>query len=343
MIPGRRILVLGYAAIGDLIFFLPVLEALRARWPKAKITFVANPYPTTRELLPATGLVDEIVLIDWEARRSRGTAPLKAECFDWAVLTLSAPAHYFRSVLSNIPVVAGHHRTLEGTWPQKLKRGIVTGEFARRLLVNHVAAPPTTGEHALHRNLRLLDALEIPHAPAPRPKLPVGSFSRDSFVAVHLGAPNNQYRKMWAPERFRELLSRFPGTEFVLLGGREERSVARGFGSNVTNLTGELGLLDTFAALKKAKLLISNDTGLAKAAMALGTPTVTLWGPSDPKEYGTIWEPEKHVDVKASDLCGPRTFMGMARPGVKPACGHENCLEALTVDRVEAAVRSKLV
>lgn len=350
-IPARRILVLGYAAIGDLIFFLPVLEALRRRWPQAKITFVANPYPTTRELLPATGLVDEIRLVDWEgeqspSRRTDVNLRLASECYDWAVLTLSAPAHYFQESLAHIQVRAGHERVLEGGWQARLKRGLVTGEYVRRYLLNRKAAAPSVGEHALARNVRLLDELGIEHEAAPRPNLPTKPFDRvkGDFVAVHLGAPNNQYSKMWPAKRFGELCARLGKTTFVLLGGADERPAAaeakRAF-PDFVDLTGELGLLETFGALAKAKLLISNDTGLAKAAMALGTPAVTLWGPSDEREYGTVWEPGKHLDVRASEKCGPRTFMGMARPGAAPACGHESCLEALTVERVEGAIRKK--
>ena len=56
----RRILVIGYGAIGDTLFFLPTLEALRAAHAGASIVWLANPYPATDELIPATGLVDEI-------------------------------------------------------------------------------------------------------------------------------------------------------------------------------------------------------------------------------------------------------------------------------------------
>lgn len=360
-IPARRILVLGYAAIGDLIFFLPVLEALRARWPQAKITFVANPYPTTRELLPATGLVDEIRLVDWEAaqppgRRREVNLRLASECYDWAVLTLSAPAHYFQEALAQVAVRAGHERPLEGAWPARLKRGLVTGEYVRRALLNRRAAPPSVGEHALERNLRLLDALGVERPVNTRPMLPVTAEARAKIlkllgvgplVGVHLGAPGGWYKKMWAPERFGELCARLAESargRFVLLGGMEERASAaaakRAF-PGLVDLTGELSLLETFAALERCKLVLSNDTGIAKAAMTLGVPTATLWGPSDPREYGIVWEPEKHLDLRASPDCEPRTFMGMTRPGARPRCGHEDCLQALTVDAASAAVRAK--
>ncbi|MFX7784669.1 hypothetical protein ABTJ92_20830, partial [Acinetobacter baumannii] len=55
---------IGYAAMGDLIFFLPVLEHLRKRLPGARITFVADVYPGTSDILPASGLVDDVWLYE---------------------------------------------------------------------------------------------------------------------------------------------------------------------------------------------------------------------------------------------------------------------------------------
>ena len=56
----RRILVLGYNAIGDMIFFLPVLEGLRRRWPQARIVWLSDGRELVDEFLPGTGLCDEI-------------------------------------------------------------------------------------------------------------------------------------------------------------------------------------------------------------------------------------------------------------------------------------------
>lgn len=343
----RKVLILGYAAIGDLIFFLPVLEGLRRRWPQAKVTWLANSYPTTKELLPAAGLADEIWLHDWEGPGAGSQREINARIaagrFDLAVLTLAAPAHHFQRGLRSIAAVAGHLRGLSGT------RGLVLGERARAALLDLAAEPPFPGEHALLRNLRLLDALGIEHERAPRPSLPVKAPSGlppEPFVAVHLGAPNNQYDKMWKPERFGELCARLEGT-FVLVGGPEERAsadAARGAFPGFVDLVGKLSLLETFGALARAELYLGNDTGLAKAAAALGTPTASIFGPSDPREYGAgVWEPEKHLEIRTGIACSPCSFMGMAKPGMLnyTNCGHHNCLQQLDAALARRALASR--
>lgn len=359
----RRILVVGYAAIGDLLFFLPVLEGLRRRWPQARLTFLANAYPTTQELLPATGLAEEIWTHDWEGPGAGDQGEINARIaaggFDLAVLSLASPAHYFETGLRAVPARAGHWRALDSA-----RRALALGEYARRALVNVGASAPTPGEHALARNLRLLDALDVEHEPAPKPTLELpleartaaearlraaGVSAEERLLAVHLGAPNNQYDKMWAPERFGELCRRLAeGTRarFVLLGGADERpsaAAARRAFPGLVDLTGQLSLLQTFAVLARGELLIANDTGLTKAAMVLGTPTATLWGPSDPREYGAVWEREKHLDIRTGISCSPCSFMGMARPGALnyANCGHHDCLRKLEVAFAEAALRGR--
>lgn len=359
MTEPKRILFLGYAAIGDLIFLLPVLETLRAKFPKAKITFLANPYPTTRELIPATGLVDDVWLVDWEgaggvAERGAINGKIAAAGFDWAILSVSAPAHYFAHGLRSIPVRAGHRRPLEGNLFQRLKRGWVTGEYVRRRLLTHSAE--LAEGHALGRNLQLLAMLEIEPPKDARPRLPIGEKDRAKVkallgdktgprIVVHLGAPNNQYGKMWAPERFGELCAQAKA-QCVLIGSVDERPSAAlaliafpGF----KNVVGETGLLESFAAIETCDLFLSSDTGLAKAAMCLGVPAATIYGPSDPAEYGVIWEPEKHLEIRTGISCSPCSRLGMARPGRLnySDCGHHDCLVKLDAAFARARLAAK--
>jgi ADP-heptose:LPS heptosyltransferase len=360
----KKILFIGYAAIGDLIFLLPVLETLRSKFPKAEITFLANPYPTTEELLPATKLADHVWRHDWDgpegsARQREINKKIVSARFDWAILSAAAPAHYFREGLAQIPVKAGHRRPLEG-WPwQRLKRWLVTGEFARAALLTHPAEMKEP--HALRRNLALLTALGLDAPKDPRPKLPISDEHRARVVellgekkgpriGVHLGAPNNQYGKMWAPGRFGELMmslaGRNPECRFVLIGSQEEKAsadTAHAVFPAARSIVGRTNLLESFAAVETCDVFLSNDTGLAKAAMVLGVPTATFWGPSDPAEYGVVWDAEKHLDIRTGIECSPCSRLGMARPGRLNylTCGHHACLTRLDVAFAEKKLAAK--
>jgi len=347
--PIRRVLVLGYGAIGDTIFFLPVLEALRRGLPDATLTWLSNPAPVARELIPATRLVDDVWLWDFEGdegRRRRGeiAARIDAAGFDAAVLTLSSPAHYFAPALARVPIVAAHR--FPGL---PLKRRLILGEPSRAAL-GASAATRLGAEHAVARNLRLLAALGAAEEPGRRPALPVGAAERaraaerigagGPVVGIHLGPPTSYNFRSWAPERFGALAAllakAWPEARFALIGGAEEApsaARARAAGpAGLLDLVGKTSLLESFALLERCALLLSCDTGLSKAAAALGVPTAVLWGPSSPVESGAYWDRERHLELATGIDCSPCSFSGMPRDGRLDyrTCGHHACLAELT-------------
>lgn len=354
----RRVLVLGYGAIGDTVFFLPVLEALRRGLPEARLVWLSNPAPVADELIPATGLVDEVWRWDFagadEPRRAEIAARVRAAGFDAAVLSMSSPVPYFQDALARIPVVAAHR--FEGA---PLKRRLILGAPSRAAL--GASAPLTLGaDHSVPRNLRLLDALGLAADASRRPRVPVGAAERaraaellpgeSPWVGVHVGPPTSYNFRVWAPERFgalcEELSRAWPRARFALIGGAEEKSCAaravKEGPAGLLDLTGSSGLLGSCALIERCALFLSCDTGLAKASMALGVPTVTLWGPSSFTESGAFWEKEKHLDLATGIACAPCSFSGMPRDGRLNylSCGHHACLGEMSVawvrDRVLA-------
>lgn len=365
--PVKKLLILGYAAIGDLIFFLPVIEALRKQYSDAKFTFLANSSPVTSELLPATGLIDEFWLLDWEgpkaADKKETNARIKRAEFDAVVLTLASPAHFFQAGISDIPLRVGHTRPFEpgglANLKLTLRRALVTGEFARRAVLNAPVAIGRPSEYAVTRNLRLLEAFGIP-APeaAPKPKLiteerkqwarqQLSALDKRTQVGVHLGPVTNQYHKIWDHERFGRLCGKLEkSAELVVVGSAGEEGAleaARKHSALPHSWIGKASLLETFALISQCRLFISNDTGLAKAAMAMGVPTATIWGPSDPWEVGAPWDLEQHLDIRTGISCSPCVRLGMAKEGGLNYfnCGHHDCLAQLEVDFVYGLLERK--
>ncbi len=358
-------LVLGYSAIGDAIMFLPVLRGLRRAYPGARITFVANTSPITRELIPATGLVDEVEMVEWdgvsERRRLEVNLRLTARGYEGAILTLPAPAHFFQRALAAIPIRAGHLCRWEApralSAPARLawsaKRWLVTGELSRRMLLNR-RAWLSGMEPAVERNLKLLEALGVDtQGLSPRPPLSdearrfadgaLAPLAGRRIIGVHLGEPDNPYRKIWPAERFGRLIMKLrglAGVEPVLVGGKGEEGAAQAArgaaGYDVPSWVGRTGLIETFALIERCQLFIANDTGLAKAAVALGVPTASLWGPTDPEELGPPG-PGRNLNLRTGIKCSPCIRFGMAQPraGIDFSnCGHCDCLVQLTEDAV---------
>lgn len=360
----RRVLVLGYGAVGDTIFFLPLLEALKKELEPERLVFLANASPVTKELIPATGLADEVVLheLDGGGRRAINRW-IREQGFDLAVLTLSSPADYFQPALAAIPARCGHRRVLPRRIPlrRRLRHGLIVGEFARRALLNRAAWIREGSEPASARNLRLLAALGLPPRPASeRPRIPVGEKERafaarelgprtKRRVGVHLGPPVNQYDKIWDAGRFGELLAKLSALEpldlFCVGGPGEEDALekARRHVPGLRSWAGRCSLIESFALIETCDLFLSCDTGLAKAAAAMGVPTAAIWGLSDIVEVGHQWELDKHLDVRTGISCSPCARLGMAVEGGLNYlnCGHHACLTELSVDFAFGAIKRR--
>jgi heptosyltransferase-2 len=97
--------------------------------------------------------------------------------------------------------------------------------------------------------------------------------------------------KRWLPERFAavaDILRRQRGVRVAILGGADERPLARALGAALgapfVDLCGSTGLGELAGVLSGLSLLISNDSGPMHLAAALGVPLVAIFGPTDWRE-----------------------------------------------------------
>jgi lipopolysaccharide heptosyltransferase I len=138
--------------------------------------------------------------------------------------------------------------------------------------------------------------------------------------------------KNWPADRFvavaRRLQQERDATIF-LLGGASDATVSeeqeKAIGGRVVNLCGKLTIPESGAVIRELDLLIANDSGPVHMAAAVGTPTLVIFGPTDPRRtgpYGTI-----HRVVRGDQPCQPcyrRTCKFVDMP----------CMKDVTAERV---------
>ena len=129
-------------------------------------------------------------------------------------------------------------------------------------------------------------------------------------VALHLGVgPSAQYRR-WPVERFAELATRLLQKNFAVLltGAKSEQRLNSAFKNTFRGKSveaSELGTLEyTAALLQRCDLLVSNDTGVMHLAAAMGTPTVGLFGASNPIWWAPVG-PHATYLYKTRQPCSP--------------------------------------
>ncbi|NGX26981.1 MAG: Lipopolysaccharide core heptosyltransferase RfaQ [Chlamydiae bacterium] len=156
------------------------------------------------------------------------------------------------------------------------------------------------------------------------------------LVGLHPGAKNAF--KQWPKESFIEVgkrLMQHLGCQILVSGDQSEALIAYEIASKIPGaipIAGELELSSFAALLKKMMVFITNDTGPMHIAFATQTPTIAIFGPTDPNLCGPFHVKNAHV------LATPKT----CNPCLKKNCADPFCLLAIGPDAVYDAVLTQL-
>jgi ADP-heptose:LPS heptosyltransferase len=164
------------------------------------------------------------------------------------------------------------------------------------------------------------------------------------LVGVHVSG--GRAVKQWAPERFAEVARRVVecrGATVVLTGSSGDRSLVESVKEalpqgTVIDVAGHVDLLTLAAILERVELLVTGDTGPMHLAVAVRTPVLAVFGPSDPVRYAPLGPGDRVIRV---DLpCAPCNRI--RRPPAR-CTGHiPDCLGSIGADRVFTAAVSML-
>lgn len=175
----------------------------------------------------------------------------------------------------------------------------------RGIGLTHPVAPDPA-QHETEAYLAVLAAIGVPpagtapeyHPSAEALRTAATIFPDDGppTVVIHPGGAVNpgtaMPAKRWPPERFAALTDRLAaeaGARVVVVGTNSDReavaAVVRQATTPVVNLCGRLTLDELAALAARAALYVGNDSGTSHLAAAVGTPTVTIFGPTNPGRY----------------------------------------------------------
>jgi ADP-heptose:LPS heptosyltransferase len=262
-------LVLRALHLGDLLVTVPALRAVRRAFPGHRIVLATA--GSLAPLVPLTGAVDQLL-------------PTPAP----DALTWAGPAP---DVAVNLHGAGPQsHRALDATAPGRRIGYRAAGWPGPRF--DDIAAQHP---HERERWCAMLAAHGIPADPAdlrlPPPPAPPGPHCAHAPVLVHPGARYGA--KRWPARRFAEVAATLHCalSPVLITGTADERelalAVARTAGLAESRvLAGRTDLAELCALVAGAALVVSGDTGIAHLAVAFGTPSVTLYGPVGPQQWG---------------------------------------------------------
>jgi heptosyltransferase II len=306
----RKILVREVNWVGDAVLTLPALAALDRRFPRAEIAVLAKPWAAG--LFAGQSAVDRVVLYQAEGSHLglRGrwalARELARERFDLAVL--------FPNSLDAVIV----------PWLARIPRRVGYRTDGRGLLLSQVVARSgrSVERHQVFRYLDLARSLGADGEAIPRLAVGVeagreadrllqdlGVETGEACIAVNPGSVYGS-AKRWPAERFAAVADALAETHHarvLLIGSVREREVLEAMAGRMRRppirLGGRTDLATLAAVLKRARLLLSNDTGAMHVAAAVGTPVLAVFGPTDADATGPLG-PDSRV-VREPVPCSP--------------------------------------
>ena len=273
---------------------VPALRALRAGFPAARITLLG--LASAREFQPRFSAYGDDLLefpgypgipeVEFDpARLAEFTTEVQGR-FDLA-LQMHGSGTHSNGFTSLLGAKASSGYCLPALWcpdPEwYLPHPAHSHEIRRWLELLEFLGIPPQGEH-----------LEFPELPEDVRQLNESwsDWQNRPFTCLHPGAFEEERR--WPVERFAQAGDSLAaeGYTVVLTGGASEKELTRAVGEAMTrpavDLAGRTGLGAIASLLRRASLLICNDTGISHLAAAVKTRSVVIFAASDPERWAPL-------------------------------------------------------
>jgi lipopolysaccharide heptosyltransferase II len=344
-----RILLIRPDHLGDVLLTTPAVRALRATLPRAEIHALIGPW--SANVIGNYDEVDQVLTLPFPgfSREApddlgspyrlvwRASRQLRRIGYDSAIVF--RPDHWWGALLaflSGIPERIGYN--LPDTAPFLTQR------------------VPFRHEHAVMQNMRLAqrwtgatnarDALySFPIEPMDRGYidgyLQEWDIAPDSsLICIHPGT--GTWVKHWEEARWATIADTLKeefGLPVVFTGSDGELQMVRRIAGQMRHrpciMAGETKIGQLAALYARALVVLGPDSGPLHLATAVDAPTVTLFGPADPHEFGPWGSPDRHIILASSIACRPCRILDWADddPDYHP------CLRDITVAQVLDAAR----
>lgn len=347
----REIVVAKLVGMGSVIQATPLLRALKATYPQARVTFVT--LKGNRGLVDRLEGVDDILCLD----DSGPLAMLHSTARALALLATRRVDHYF-----DLEVYSGFACLLSIFSLARNRLGFYrhSNRFKRGTYTHLVYFNPRVPVRLLYLQLGRVAGVKkgaptglgtIRVTDQDRMSLceklaALGQPAGESYLLVNPNASDLLIERRWPSEFMAEALTRLAtnGRRIVLMGAPSEAEhvasihgrVPVEFRQRIVNTAGHISLNEVFALIDGAACVLTNDTGPMHMAFALSRPTVCLVGPADPVHYGI--ERPGIVTLYAAVPCSP-----CVNEVDEPPChGNNVCMKRLTPDLVVRTVETVL-
>lgn len=323
-----KILIVNVNWVGDVLFSTPAIRALRKSNPEAHIACMV--VPRCKEILELNPRLNELIIYDEKGEykgligKLKLISALKARRFDCVFL-------FHRSLTRTLMVALSGIKERVGIYNPK-----------RGFLLTRKVKPQPPYIHKVEQFLNIVKGMDVgddgknmelfigkdDEAFAGEFLKSRGIKEGERFIILNPGG--NWDLKRWPAGNFAELGDRLHEkykTAVIITGAEKDLELGKKIAGMMKYkpviACGETKLRQLAAIMKRASLVISNDSGPMHIAVSQAVKTIALFGPTDPKVTGPYGEGIYAVIQKGSE-----------KPGCKIPCYNLRCEEALCMKAV---------
>ena len=306
----KKVLFIATRQIGDVLVTTPLIQQARELWPEAEFHFLG--YRGKLDMLKGNPNIAELI----ETSDRPGFGEYLSlfnrlfQRYDLAIVTQPSDRAYFYGLVAafrRVGVLGGHPQGL--TEQDKAKKSKSDKQNAwKKAICLHTVDVDYFGQHVITEKLRLLevfyknvqDLFSKPISvvpPAGEALTPViASQLRSPYVVVHPG-PLTAYKRWplaywqtlvtWLTQQgWQVVLSASPAKQDLQLNQDIVSLLDEATRQNVVNAAGKLSIPQARSLIQGAHLYIGVDTSITHLAAACNIPTVALFGPTPPSNFG---------------------------------------------------------
>lgn len=343
----KRIVVCKFLGMGSIIQATPLLQTLRNNFPDSEISFVTS--KSNAKLIDSIKVVDHTLAIDdssairiigstfsvlrrlWKRRANLYIDLETYSFFSTALATMSCATNRF-----------GFYR---------IERNIRMGVYTHMMFFNsrapiaqsYLQMARLAGCKKISDTLYSFDVKESDRLSMKEKISKLAGKNITDYIIVNPNASDLRIERRWPAENFIELIKqlriRFPEKNILLIGAPAEANWVEGiygkFDSavkeKVFNTAGKLTLYELFALISSCELMITNDTGPMHISFAFSRPTIALFGPASPSQYG---QNSNVYGIYKNIYCSP-----CVHDFLSPPCNGDNqCMKKITVNEDRKSV-----
>jgi len=354
---ANKIIIDNHQGIGDVVHMLPLIENIRATYSKAYITMIVK--FADEQILLAPGLVNEFIL--WEEIDSKKIRTLRARHYDIAYLNVIT--NYFKGILYLKFVINADKVVSEFLVSRDYKHyKLIKRDSCLHRVIRNNQLSKVSSLLGLSTTPNLQKALSnvlnnhyIKHV--------CSTLKSDKIIGVCMGsAPTDAKKgfskvqkdvKQWPLENVLVLCAKLAnaGCDVVVLGGAAQKYISDGLAElkaressmnspnqmrgYIHDYIGNCSLAESMQLISLCSICVGVDTGLMHMAAALGIPTVTLFGPTNPMEFAPYSNENFNITLNLPcQYCYRKTAMY--------DCKSNECMKGISVGKVYDIIMERL-